>query len=144
MKRRGVRGLIIRATLEDHKGDRREHVYDLQTLEKADTHDRYWNAAQRELLLTGKIHNYMRMYWCKKLIEWTEDPRKAFEYAVYLNDRYALDGVDPNSYLGISWCFGAFDRPFFESKIYGKVRKMTDESLKRKAGIKRYLEKFGA
>ncbi|MEM1978693.1 MAG: deoxyribodipyrimidine photo-lyase [Candidatus Caldarchaeum sp.] len=131
-------------TLEDHKGDRREHVYDLQTLEKADTHDRYWNAAQRELLLTGKIHNYMRMYWCKKLIEWTEDPRKAFEYAVYLNDRYALDGVDPNSYLGISWCFGAFDRPFFESKIYGKVWKMTDVSLKRKAGIKRYLEKFGA
>ncbi|MEM2871373.1 MAG: deoxyribodipyrimidine photo-lyase [Candidatus Caldarchaeum sp.] len=131
-------------TLEKHKDDRREYVYDLQTLEKAETHDIYWNAAQRELLYTGKIHNYMRMYWCKKLIEWTDDPRKAFEYAVYLNDRYGLDGVDPNSYLGISWCFGAFDRPFFESKIYGKIRKMTEESLKRKPGISRYLKKYEA
>lgn len=130
-------------TLEQHKTDRREYLYELSALEKAETHDRYWNAAQRELLYTGKIHNYMRMYWCKKLIEWTDDPRRAFQYAVYLNDRYGLDGVDPNSYLGISWCFGAFDRPFFESKIYGKIRKMTEESLKRKPRIGEYLKKYG-
>ncbi|MDW8084198.1 MAG: deoxyribodipyrimidine photo-lyase [Candidatus Caldarchaeum sp.] len=129
-------------TLEAHARDRREHLYSLDELEKAQTHDRYWNAAQTELVRTGKIHNYMRMYWCKKIIEWTEHPRTAFEYAVYLNDRYGLDGVDPNSYLGISWCFGAFDRPFFESKIYGKVRKMTEESLKRKPGINAYLRRF--
>ncbi|MCS7137873.1 MAG: deoxyribodipyrimidine photo-lyase [Candidatus Caldarchaeum sp.] len=128
-----------RQTLENHASDRREHVYSLHELENAETHDKYWNAAQRELQRTGKIHNYMRMYWCKKLIEWTDHPRTAFEYAVYLNDRYGLDGVDPNSYLGISWCFGAFDRPFFETKIYGKIRKMTEESLKRKPGINKYL-----
>ncbi|MEN3047184.1 MAG: deoxyribodipyrimidine photo-lyase [Candidatus Caldarchaeales archaeon] len=130
-----------RGTLEEHASDRREHVYSLEELERAQTHDRYWNAAQRELLRTGKIHNYMRMYWCKRLIEWTEDPRTAFEYAVYLNDRYALDGVDPNSYLGISWCFGAFDRPFAESRIYGKVRRMSEESLKSKFLIERYLRR---
>ncbi|MCS7118099.1 MAG: deoxyribodipyrimidine photo-lyase [Thaumarchaeota archaeon] len=134
--------LWARSTLEDHAGDRREHIYSLRELERAQTHDRYWNAAQRELLSTGKVHNYMRMYWCKKLIEWTETPQRAFEYAVYLNDRYGLDGLDPNSYLGISWCFGAFDRPFFESKIYGKVRRMTEESLKRKSGIQLYLSRY--
>ncbi|MCS7145101.1 MAG: deoxyribodipyrimidine photo-lyase [Aigarchaeota archaeon] len=131
-----------RQTLIQHVGDRREYVYDLPTLERAETHDPFWNAAQRELLATGKIHNYVRMYWCKKLIEWTETPQRAFEYAVYLNDRYGLDGLDPNSYLGISWCFGAFDRPFFESKIYGKVRRMTEESLKRKPGIQLYLSRY--
>lgn len=111
--------LWAKETLDKHAGDRREYEYSLQSLEKAETHDPYWNAAQRELLATGKIHNYMRMYWCKKLIEWTETPQKAFEYAVYLNDRYGLDGVDPNSYLGISWFFG-------------EARKMTVESLRRK------------
>ncbi|MDW8042808.1 MAG: deoxyribodipyrimidine photo-lyase [Nitrososphaerota archaeon] len=131
-----------RRTLEEHASDRREHVYSLEELERAQTHDRYWNAAQRELLRTGKIHNYMRMYWCKRLIEWTEDPRTGFEYAVYLNDRYGLDGVDPNSYLGISWCFGAFDRPFTESRVFGKVRRMTEESLRRHPMIERYLRRY--
>ncbi|MCS7143128.1 MAG: deoxyribodipyrimidine photo-lyase [Aigarchaeota archaeon] len=131
-----------RGTLEAHSSDRREHTYTIQELERGETHDEYWNAAQRELLTTGKIHNYMRMYWCKKIIEWTEHPQMAFECAVYLNDKYGLDGVDPNSYLGISWCFGAFDKPFFESKVYGKVRRMTQEALRRRPGIKRYLHKY--
>ncbi len=77
---------------------------------------------------------YMRMYWCKRLIEWTEHPSTAFEYACYLNDKYALDGV--------GWCFGAFDHPFFGTKIYGKVKKMTEQSLKRKPGIESYLRRF--
>ncbi|BAJ51054.1 deoxyribodipyrimidine photo-lyase [Candidatus Caldarchaeum subterraneum] len=133
-----------RETLSIHAGDRREQVYSMSELERADTHDVYWNAAQQELLATGKIHNYMRMYWCKKLLEWTDSPETAYRYAVYLNNKYGLDAEDPNSYLGISWCFGAYDRPFTESKIYGKVRRMTDQSLKRKKQINNYIQRWSA
>jgi deoxyribodipyrimidine photo-lyase len=128
-------------TLEEHKKDRREYIYTLEELESAKTHDEYWNAAQLELLKTGKMHNYMRMYWCKKIIEWTDDPKQAFDIACYLNDKYELDGRDPNGYAGISWCFGTHDRPWKERKIFGKVRYMSASGLEAKFDIKKYVEK---
>ncbi len=128
-------------TLEEHKNDKREYVYTLEEFENAKTHDEYWNAAQLELLKTGKMHNYMRMYWCKKIIEWTEDPKQAFDIACYLNDKYELDGRDPNSYAGISWCFGTHDRPWKERKIFGKIRYMSASGLESKFDIKKYVEK---
>jgi deoxyribodipyrimidine photo-lyase len=128
-------------TLEEHKNDKREYIYTIEELENAKTHDEYWNSAQLELLKTGKMHNYMRMYWCKKLIEWTDDPKKAFDIACYLNDKYELDGRDPNSYAGISWCFGTHDRPWKERKIFGKIRYMSTSVLEAKFDIKKYVEK---
>jgi deoxyribodipyrimidine photo-lyase len=128
-------------TLEEHKNDKREYIYTIEELENAKTHDEYWNSAQLELLKTGKMHNYMRMYWCKKLIEWTDDPKKAFDIACYLNDKYELDGRDPNGYAGISWCFGTHDRPWKERKIFGKVRYMSASGLEAKFDIKKYVEK---
>jgi len=124
--------LWARKTLEEHLKDKREYIYPLETLEKAQTHDPYWNHAQMELLNKGVIHNYLRMYWCKRLIAWTANPKVAFDYACFLNDKYALDGRDPNGYANIAWCFGAFDRPFFETPIYGKIRKMSSRSLTKK------------
>lgn len=131
-----------RETLEEHTKDKRDYIYTLQDFEDAKTHDPYWNAAQNELLLTGKIHNYMRMYWAKKLIEWTENPKLAFDIACYLNDKYALDGRDPNGYGGISWCFGTFDRPWQERKVFGKIRYMNDKGLERKFDMKEYLKRY--
>jgi deoxyribodipyrimidine photo-lyase len=128
-------------TLEEHKKDRREYIYTLEELENAKTHDEYWNSAQLELLKIGKMHNYMRMYWCKKIIEWTDDPKQAFDIACYLNDKYELDGRDPNSYAGISWCFGTHDRPWKERKIFGKVRYMSASGLEAKFDIKKYVDK---
>jgi deoxyribodipyrimidine photo-lyase len=129
-------------TLEEHKNDKREYIYTLEEFENAKTHDEYWNAAQLELLKTGKMHNYMRMYWCKKIIEWTEDPKQAFDIACYLNDKYELDGRDPNGYAGISWCFGTHDRPWKERKIFGKIRYMSGSGLESKFDIKKYVEKL--
>lgn len=131
-------------TLEEHSKDKREYIYSLEELEFAKTHDIYWNAAQIQLLKTGKMHNYMRMYWSKKIIEWTQHPKIAFDYACYLNDKYEIDGRDPNGYAGISWCFGTFDRPWFERSIFGKVRFMNDKGLERKFEIKKYAEKFSS
>jgi len=128
-------------TLGQHLSDKRDYIYSLEELENAKTHDEYWNAAQNELLKTGKMHNYMRMYWCKKIIEWTEHPKQAFDIACYLNDKYELDGRDPNSYAGISWCFGTHDRPWQERKIFGKVRYMSKSGLENKFDMKKYLEK---
>ncbi|MCR4417122.1 MAG: deoxyribodipyrimidine photo-lyase [Ignavibacteria bacterium] len=129
-------------TLVEHLKDKREFIYSLKELELAKTHDPYWNAAQIQLLKTGKMHNYMRMYWAKRLIEWTKHPKDAFDYACYLNDKYELDGRDPNGYAGISWCFGTHDRPWFERQIFGKVRYMNDKGLERKFDVKKYVEKF--
>lgn len=129
-------------TLLEHLNDKRDYIYSLEELEDAKTHDKYWNAAQNQLLKTGKMHNYMRMYWAKKLIEWTEHPKKAFDIACYLNDKYELDGRDPNGYGGISWCFGTFDRPWQERKIFGKVRYMNDKGLERKFDIEKYVKKM--
>ncbi len=131
-------------TLEEHKKDKRDYIYTLEDFENAKTHDPYWNAAQKELLKTGKMHNYMRMYWAKKIIEWTEDPKEAFDIACYLNDKYELDGRDPNGYAGISWCFGNFDRPWQERKVLGKIRYMSDKGLETKFNISDYVRKFSS
>ncbi|MEM3372985.1 MAG: deoxyribodipyrimidine photo-lyase [Candidatus Anstonellales archaeon] len=129
---------------EKHEKDKREYIYDLKTLEKAETHDKLWNAAQKELVITGKIHNYVRMYWGKKVLEWTENYKQAFNYLIYLNDKYALDGRDPNTYLSISWIFGKFDRPFYQDRpIIGKIRPMTYNGIKNKhPDIDKYISKI--
>lgn len=128
--------------LDSHLNDKRAYIYSLKQLESYSTHDKYWNAAQKELVLTGKIHNYMRMYWGKKVIEWCKDWREAFDILIYLNDKYAIDGRDPNGYLNISWCFGKFDRPFFEMPILGKVRYMSAKGLERKFNINEYVNRI--
>lgn len=128
-------------SLEDHVADKREYIYSLENLENANTHDIYWNAAQQEMLKTGKMHNYMRMYWAKKILEWSEHPQQAFDTICYLNDKYFLDGRDPNGYASISWCFGSFDHPWQERKIFGKVRYMNSTGLERKFDIKKYVQK---
>ena len=122
-----------------HKTDKHQYLYSLKQLEKADTHDEYWNAAQTELLSQGKMHSYMRMYWCKKIIEWSPSPEQAFKYSIYLNNKYSLDGRDPNSFAGIAWCFGKHDRAWKERDIFGKVRYMSHDGLKRKFHMDVYL-----
>ena len=130
-----------RRTLSEHRGDEREYSYSLQELETARTHDRYWNAAQREMVLTGKMHGYMRMYWGKKILEWVSSPREAFRTALYLNNKYELDGRDPNSFAGIAWCFGKHDRPWAERPVFGTVRYMSAAGLERKFEMEEYVRK---
>jgi deoxyribodipyrimidine photo-lyase len=130
-------------TLLEHRNDAREYNYSLDELETAKTHDKYWNAAQKEMLITGKMHGYMRMYWGKKILEWVDDPRKAYNIAIYLNDKYELDGRDPNGYAGVAWCFGKHDRAWKEREIFGKVRYMNDRGLERKFKIEHYVERIG-
>lgn len=129
-------------SLFQNKDVEREYLYTLHEFEKSLTHDQYWNAAQNELATTGCIHNYMRMYWGKKIIEWTDSPEIAFDYMIYLNNKYALDGNDPNSYAGIAWCFGKYDRPWGSRPVFGKVRYMNDKGLKRKFKMKTYMNKY--
>ena len=131
-----------RKTLSQHQGDHRQHTYTLKQLENAHTHDEYWNAAQEEMMFSGKIHGYMRMYWGKKIIEWTHKPEQAFKIAIYLNNKYELDGRDPNGYAGVAWCFGKHDRPWPERKVFGKVRYMNAAGLKRKFHIQAYVERI--
>jgi deoxyribodipyrimidine photo-lyase len=114
-----------RKTLAEHAGDDREYVYSLEDLETADTHDPYWNAAQKEMLATGHMTGYMRMYWGKKILEWTSTPQEAFDRALYLNNKYELDGRDTNGFTGVAWCFGKHDQAWAERPIYGKVRYMS-------------------
>ncbi|MFP4001185.1 MAG: deoxyribodipyrimidine photo-lyase [Thermoplasmata archaeon] len=128
-------------TLKKHSDDDREYVYSRDEFEKADTHDKYWNAAQEEMLKTGKMHGYMRMYWGKKILEWSENPEEAYETALYLNNKYELDGRDSNGYAGVAWCFGKHDQGWKEREVYGKVRYMNANGLERKFDIKRYVEK---
>lgn len=111
-------------TLEKHLVDKREEKYTYKQLETANTNSKSWNFCQKQLLETGKLHSYLRMYWAKKIIEWTENYSVAHSYALTLNDKYSLDGNDPNGFVGVSWCFGLHDRPWKERKIYGKVRYM--------------------
>jgi deoxyribodipyrimidine photo-lyase len=129
-------------TLLEHLNDPREYTYSLEELETAQTHDPYWNAAQKEMVITGKMHGYMRMYWGKKILEWTNDPRNAFDIAVYLNDKYEIDGRDPNGYTGVAWCFGKHDRAWKEREIFGKVRYMNANGLKRKFKIEKYVDRI--
>jgi len=128
-------------TLARHQSDLRPYQYTCDYLERAETHDPYWNAAQREMAVAGKMHPYMRMYWGKKILEWSPTPREAWRTALHLNNRYELDGRDPNSYAGIAWCFGKHDRPWAERPIFGMVRYMNSAGLERKFDIKRYVER---
>ena len=127
-------------TLLNHSIDGRGYSYSYEQLEKGLTHDIFWNAAQGQLVATGTMHNYMRMYWGKKILEWTGDPRKGYEIAISLNNRYQLDGRDPNGFAGVAWCFGKHDRPWAERPIFGLVRYMNDKGLMRKFDMKRYVE----
>lgn len=132
-----------RNTLHDHATDPRPYDYSLETLEAAGTEDPYWNACQNEMVRTGKMHGYMRMYWGKKILEWTADPAEAYRRAVYLNDRYELDGRDPNGYAGVAWVFGKHDRPWTERSIFGKVRYMNANGLRRKfKEIDSYIDRW--
>jgi deoxyribodipyrimidine photo-lyase len=132
-----------RDTLEAHAGDPRPHLYSLEALEGAQTEDEVWNAAQTQLTEQGVMHNYLRMLWGKKILEWTPHPRDALRTMIELNDRYALDGRDPNSYSGIFWVMGRFDRGWPERSVFGKVRCMTSASTRRKLRLKGYLERWG-
>jgi deoxyribodipyrimidine photo-lyase len=128
------------ASLRAHAGDARSHLYDLEQWEAGATHDPLWNAAQRELVCTGTMHNYLRMLWGKKVLEWSRTPEQAYRVLVHLNNKYALDGRNPNSYTGILWCFGAFDRPWApERKVFGQVRYMSSENTARKFKLGPYL-----
>lgn len=134
-----------RATLARHAKDERRFTYSRAELEGARTHDPLWNAAQRQLLSEGVIHNYLRMLWGKKILEWSRTPEAALATALDLNDRYALDGRDPNSVSGVLWCFGRYDRPWGpERPIFGTVRYMSSENTARKVAVKGYLARFGA
>jgi deoxyribodipyrimidine photo-lyase len=130
-------------TLRDHADDPREQVYTKQQLEDAATHDPYWNAATREMRYTGYMHNYMRMYWGKKILEWTNTPEYAYRVALELNNKYFLDGRDANSYAGVGWVFGLHDRPWQRRPIFGTVRYMSASGLERKSDIQAYVEKVG-
>ena len=132
-----------RDTMETHSSDDREYVYSLEEFEEARTHDELWNAAQRQLVGEGVIHNYLRMLWGKKILEWTEHPRTALDIMIELNNRYANDGRDPNSYSGIFWVMGRFDRGWPEREIFGKIRSMTSASTRRKVDVKQYLARWG-
>ncbi len=128
-------------TLADHKGDKREYVYTRGQLEAADTHDPYWNAAMREMRYTGYMHNYMRMYWGKKILEWSETPEGAFSTTLHLNNKYFLDGRDANSFANVAWVFGQHDRGWAERAVYGKVRYLSKGGLERKAKPEDYVRK---
>jgi deoxyribodipyrimidine photo-lyase len=133
-----------RETLGEHAEDPRPHLYDLDDFEAARTHDPLWNAAQRELRQTGTIHNYLRMLWGKKILEWSATPREALDTMIHLNHRWALDGRDPNSTSGIMWTMGRYDRGWPEREVFGKVRSMTSASTRRKVELDRYLARYGA
>jgi deoxyribodipyrimidine photo-lyase len=130
-------------TLNEHEGDPRPHIYSYEEFLGARTHDPLWNAAQRQLLDQGVIHNYLRMLWGKKILEWTPSATEALQIMVDLNDRLAVDGRDPNSYSGIMWCLGRYDRGWQERPIYGKIRSMSSERTRTKVRLEGYLTRFG-
>jgi deoxyribodipyrimidine photo-lyase len=128
-------------TLNEHRNDKRKYLYTLEQFENALTHDELWNAAQMEMVKKGKMHGYMRMYWAKKILEWTESSEQAMEIAIYLNDRYELDGRDPNGYAGIAWSIGGIhDRAWNERPIFGKIRYMSYNGCKAKFDVQKYIE----
>ena len=132
------------ASLEKHSNDPRKYLYSRRQLENAATHDPYWNAAMREMKHTGFMHNYMRMYWGKKILQWSRTPRQAFRATLALNNKYFLDGRDPNSYAGVAWIYGVHDRAWQERPIFGKVRYMAAAGLERKCDIGGYVKKVDA
>ncbi|MFW5734055.1 MAG: deoxyribodipyrimidine photo-lyase [Oceanidesulfovibrio sp.] len=134
-----------RQTLEDHAGDEREHVYDQETFERARTHDPLWNAAQKQMVASGYMHGYMRMYWAKKILEWTRTPQQAMDIAVRLNDRYELDGRDANGYTGVAWSIGGVhDRAWKERPVFGKIRFMSYGGARSKFDVNRYVASMDA
>jgi deoxyribodipyrimidine photo-lyase len=131
-------------TLSDHKEDKRRQRYTQRQLEDAKTHDEYWNAAMREMKSTGFMHNYMRMYWGKKILEWSPTPEQAYRTTLAINNKYFLDGRDANSYAGVAWVFGVHDRAWSERPIFGKIRYMAATGLERKCDIEAYVKKVDA
>ena len=128
-------------TLNEHRNDEREYIYSFEQFDAGDTHDDLWNAAQNEMKKKGKMHGFMRMYWAKKILEWSPSPELAQQTAIELNDKYQLDGRDPNGYTGIAWSIGGIhDRAWFERPVYGKVRYMNYNGCKRKFDVKKYIE----
>ena len=127
-------------TLADHAADRARSSIRRPNWRAARTHDRLWNAAQRELLERGRMHNYLRMLWGKKILQWSPSPQEALTVMIELNNKYALDGQDPNSYSGIFWMLGRYDRPWGpERPVFGKIRYMSSENTARKLRVRRYL-----
>jgi deoxyribodipyrimidine photo-lyase len=132
-----------RKTLDDHRGDPREYIYEAGKLEGSLTHDRLWNAAQSQMVITGRMHGYMRMYWAKKILEWSPSPDEAQETAIYLNDKYSLDGRDPNGYAGIAWSMGGVhDRAWGERAVFGKIRYMSYNGARSKFDVKSYINRI--
>ena len=132
-----------KTTIAEHARDERKHLYTLRQLENAGTHDELWNAGQIQMVRQGWMHNYVRMYWAKKILEWTPDVATAMKYAIYLNDRYFLDGRDPNGYAGIAWAIlGKFDRAWGDRPIFGKVRYMSQASTGKKFDSKKYIQQM--
>jgi deoxyribodipyrimidine photo-lyase len=132
-----------RKTLNEHRKDKREYIYSLEKFEQAKTHEELWNAAQMEMVTTGKMHGYMRMYWAKKILEWSKSPEEALCIAMYLNDKYELDGRDPNGYVGCAWSVGGVhDRAWTERPVFGKIRYMNFNGAKRKFDVQSYINKF--
>lgn len=131
-------------TLNQHRADPRDYVYSLMAFESGQTHDALWNAAQREMVLRGKMHGYLRMYWAKKILEWTPSPEEALRIAIYLNDRYELDGRDPNGYVGVAWSLGGVhDRAWGERPVFGKIRYMSLSGCRRKFKVDQYIAWVG-
>lgn len=132
-----------RQTLREHAGDRRQHLYGIEDLENARTHDVLWNAAQRQLVREGRMHNYLRMLWGKKILEWSVSPQEAMRAMIHLNDKYALDGRDPSSYNGIGWVLGRYDRAWGpERPVFGKIRYMSSDNTRRKLPVEEYLGRY--
>ncbi len=132
-------------TLADHVDDKRPYLYSNKELEAGESHDPLWNAAQKEMMMTGRMHNYLRMYWAKKILEWTPDAETAFNITLELNDRYEMDGRDPNGYTGVAWAIGGkHDRGWPERPIFGKIRFMSYESTRKKFNSKRYIQRIQA
>lgn len=130
-------------TLNAHSKDKREYLYKYREFEYGRTHDPLWNAAQMQMVRTGKMHGYMRMYWCKKILEWSKSPEEALRTAIRLNDKYELDGRDPNGYTGIAWSIGGLhDRPWMERKVLGKIRFMSYNGCRKKFDVQAYIKKF--
>lgn len=131
-------------TIEEHKNDSREHLYTKEQFERGDTHDELWNAMQQQMVEEGKMHGWCRMYWAKKILEWTPDVQTAIDIALYLNDKYELDGGDPNGICGVMWSIcGVHDRAWNEREIFGKIRYMNFAGAKRKFDVKAYIERYG-
>jgi len=134
----------VKRTLDEHRADPRPYHYTFKELQEARTHDPVWNAAQRQLLVEGQLHNYLRMLWGKKIFEWSESPEEAVENLIELNNRYALDGRNPNSLSGIFWVLGRYDRAWGPQRpVYGKIRYMASENTRRKLEMKAYLKRYG-